>query len=140
MRYNLGEMIRQVRALEAKHKADEEAFEAKAQPIKEYTKELRTEILQHLNAEGAKSMNTPFGTVYWKPKITYRVQDKSEFMAHVIGMEQWELVTWGAAGTTAEAFTEEHGEPPPGTIRNAVNILYVTAPVKPAVRVVKAAE
>ena len=59
-------------------------------------------------------------------------------MRHVIGTEQWELVTWGTAAVAAEAFTNEHGESPPGTIRNAVNILYVTAPAKPALRVVKA--
>lgn len=138
MRFTLGEMIRQVRAIEAKKKAAEEAFEEKIKPLKDYATELRTEILQHLNAEGAKSMNTQFGTAYWKPKITYRVQDKEEFMRHVIGMEEWELVTWGTAAVAAEAFTNEHGEPPPGTLRNAVNILYVTAPTKPALRVSKA--
>ena len=58
MRFALGEMIRQVRALEAKKKAAEDAFAEKLKPLKDYADDLRTEILQHLNAEGAKSMNT----------------------------------------------------------------------------------
>jgi hypothetical protein len=32
--------------------------------------------------------------------------------------------------TNCEAFTEEHKMPPPGLVRNAVNILYITPPVK----------
>ena len=140
MTFNLGEAIRAVREIEAKRKAAEDAFEAKIKPYKVFAEKMRTEILMYLNQTGQKSANTEFGTAYWKPKITYRVQDKEEFQRHVIGMEQWELVTWGAAATVAEVFTNEHGEPPPGCVRNAVNILYVTAPEKPALRVAKAAE
>jgi hypothetical protein len=136
--FNLARAIYEVRQVELKVKTAEAALEEKLKDLKDYAAGKRTEILQHLNATGQKSANTPYGTAYWKPKITYRVQDKSEFMAHVVGMEAWELVTWGAAGTAAEAFTEEHGEPPPGTVRNSVNILYVTAPSKPALKVAKA--
>ena len=135
--FNLAQAINEVRQIETKIKAAEEVFEQKLKDYKDYAAQRRAQILEHLNATGQKSASTPYGTAYWKPKITYRVEDRSEFMAHVIGTEQWELVSWGAAGTAAEAFTEEHGAVPPGTIRNAVNVLYVTAPSKAALKVVK---
>ena len=119
-------------------KADEAELAAKHKPLKDWTVAARTEILQFLNETKQKSANTEFGTAYWKPKVTWRVEDKEEFQRHVIGMEAWELVTWGAAGTTAEAFTKEHGEPPPGVVRNSVNLLYINAPAKPKTTVKKA--
>ena len=136
--FNLGERIKQVRAIEAKFKAMEDELDAKLKPYEDFTEAARAEILQFLNQTNQKSANTEFGTAYWKPKITYRVADKDEFRRHVIGMEQWELLTWATALTAAEAFTTEHGEPPPGTVRNSVNLLYITAPAKPRTKVAKA--
>lgn len=138
MTFDLGTRIKQVRALEAKIKAEEAALEAKLKDAKDWAVAARVEILEFLNATKQKSANTEFGTAYWKPKVTYRVEDKDEFRRHVIGMEQWELVTWGAAGNAAEVFTNEHGEPPPGCVRNSVNILYINPPVKPRAKVAKA--
>lgn len=140
MDFDLAERIKQVRTVEDKMEAMEKAFKETLKPFKDFAEAGRTEILEFLNATGQKSANTPNGTAYWKTKVTYRVADRSEFQAHVISVEAWELVTWGAAGTAAEAFTEEHGEPPPGCIRNAVNILYITAPAKPRTKVAKASE
>ena len=114
--FNLGERIKQVRAVEAKIKAMEDELDAKLKPYEDFTEAARAEILQFLNQTNQKSANTEYGTAYWKPKITYRVADKDEFKRHVIGMEQWELLTWATALTAAEAFTNEHGEPPPGTV------------------------
>jgi hypothetical protein len=139
MDFDLGLRIKQVRAAEAKMKAEEAELEAKHKPLKDWAVQARAEILEFLNATNQKSANTEWGTTYWKPKITYRVMDKDEFRRHVIGMEAWELVTWGAAGNAAEAFTEEHGTPPPGCERNAVRILYINPPVKPRTKVAKAA-
>ena len=140
MTFDLGTRIKQVRAAEAKLKAEEAALEAKQKPLKDWAAAARVEILQFLNDTKQKSANTEYGTAYWKPKVTYRVEDKDEFRRHVIGMEEWELVTWGAAGNAAEAFTNEHGEPPPGCVRNSVNLLYITAPAKPRTKVTKASE
>jgi hypothetical protein len=140
MTFDLGTRIKQVRAAEAKMKAEEAELEAKQKPLKDWAATARAEILEFLNATNQKSANTEWGTTYWKPKVTYRVVDKDEFRRHVIGVEAWELVTWGAAGNAAEAFTEEHGTPPPGCERNSVRILYINPPVKPRTRVTKASE
>jgi hypothetical protein len=136
--FNLAERIKQVRAVEAKIKAMMNELDEKLKPFEDFAEEGRAEILQFLNDTNQKSANTEFGTAYWKPKVTYRVADKDEFRRHVIGMEQWELVVWGAALNAAEAFTNEHGEPPPGCVRNSVNLLYINAPAKPRTKVANA--
>jgi hypothetical protein len=140
MTFNLGERIKQVRAIEAKIKLLEAELAEKLKPFRDFAFTGRAEILEFLNTTNQKSANTEWGTTYWKPKVTYRVEDKDEFRRHVIGTEQWELLTWATAGNAAEAFTEEHGEPPPGTVRNSVRILYINPPVKPRSRVTKASE
>jgi hypothetical protein len=132
--FNLAEAIMQVRAMEAKIEKMEDEFEAKMKPFEDFVAQQRTAIHAHLNATGQKSTQTPYGGAYWKPKITWRVEDKDAFRRHVIGSEQWELITWAAAGVACEMFTEEHKEPPPGLDRTAVNILYITAPVAPRKR------
>lgn len=138
MTFDLGLRIKQVLAAEAKMKAEEAELAAKHKPLKDACVAARTEILQFLNETNQKSANTAFGTTYWKPKITYRVEDKDEFRRHVIGMEAWELIAWGAAGVACEEFTNEHSAPPPGLVRNAVNILYINQPAKPRTTVKKA--
>lgn len=130
MSFNLARAIFEVRTGEAKCETEEKALETKLAPLKDYLKAKRVEILEHLNATGQKSAQTEYGGTYWKPKVTYRVSDKDEFRRHVIGMEQWELLSWAAAPSACEEFTNEHAEPPPGLVRNSVDILYVTAPTK----------
>lgn len=128
---NVADIIRKVRAIEAKMDAKEAAFKEEMKPYKQYVEGKKIELLQHLLTSGQKNARTDYGTVYWKDTTTYRVEDKDEFKRHVIGMEQWELVTWGAAGNTAEAFTKEHGVPPPGCVRNSVRKVHILAPTKP---------
>lgn len=129
--FNLGQAIMEVRAIEQKLEAMEDAFKEKIKPLKDYAQQKRDEILTHLLTTGQKSANTPYGGAYWKEQIRYSVADKDEFRRHVIGTESWQLLTWAAASVAAEEFTKEHGEPPPGTKRSAVVLPYVTAPVKP---------
>lgn len=137
MAFNVAERIKQVRAVEAKIKAMEDEFDERVKPFEEFTNKARTEILQFLNETKQKSTNTEFGTAYWKPKITYRVEDKDAFRRHVLGAEAYELITWAAAPVACEEFMGEHQQPPPGLMRNSVNILYVTAPAKPRKRTPK---
>lgn len=131
MTFNLGETIRQIRAIEAKMEAMEAAFKEKMEPFKEFAQQKRNEVLQHLRATGQKSANTEYGGAHWKEQIRYSVADKDEFRRHVIGTESWQLLTWAAASVAAEEFTTEHGEPPPGTKRSAVVLPYITPPTKP---------
>lgn len=134
MVFNLGEHVRMVRAVEAKIKQMEDEFDAKMKPLEDFAEQRRTEILQFLNKSRQKSANTEFGTAYWKPRITYRIEDKDAFRRHVIGAEAWELTTWASAPVACEAFTDENKQPPPGLVRNAENVLYITAPAKPRKR------
>ena len=63
----------------------------------------RAEILSFLNQTNQKSANTEFGGCHWKPKITYRVEDKDAFKRHVIGAEAWELTSLAAAPVNCES-------------------------------------
>lgn len=129
--FDLGERIKQVRAIEDLIEQKENELATALEKHHKFVDNARAEILQFLNQTNQKSANTEFGGCHWKPKITYRVEDKDTFRRHVIGSEAWELITWAAGITNCEAFTEEHKMPPPGLVRNAVNILYITPPVKP---------
>jgi hypothetical protein len=129
--FNVAERIAQVLAAKKKLEEMEDAFEQKVKPLEEWIEKARNELLEYLNETGQKSAATVNGTAYWKPKVTYKVTDKDEFRRHVIGTEAWELLTWAAAPTNCEAFTEANSAPPPGTERSAINILYVNQPPKP---------
>jgi hypothetical protein len=129
--FDLGERIKQVREMEAFLEKQQEELDAKYERHHKFVETGRAEILAFLNQTNQKSANTEFGGCHWKPKITYRVEDKDAFRRHVIGAEAWELITWAAGAVNCEAFTAEHKMPPPGLVRNAVNILYITPPTKP---------
>jgi hypothetical protein len=129
--FDLGERIKQVRAMEDFIDKQQQELDTKLEQHHKFVEIGRAEILAFLNQTNQKSANTEFGGAYWKPKITYRVEDKDAFRRHVIGAEAWELITWASAPVNCEVFTEEHKMPPPGLARNAVNILYITPPTKP---------
>jgi hypothetical protein len=129
--FDLGERIKQVREVEKIIEDKQEELDTSLAKHHEFVKLGRAEILEFLNKTNQKSSNTEYGGCHWKPKITYRVEDKDAFRRHVIGAEAWELITWASAPVNCEAFTEEHKMTPPGLVRNAVNILYITPPTKP---------
>jgi hypothetical protein len=129
--FDLGERIKQVRMVEDMIEKKQEELDALLEQHHKFVEVGRAEILAFLNQTNQKSANTEFGGAHWKPKITYRVEDKDAFRRHVIGAEAWELITWASAPVNCEAFTDEHKMPPPGLVRNAVNILYITPPTKP---------
>ena len=131
MAFDLGERIKQVRAIEDYIDKQQAELDAKLEQHHKFVEAGRAEILAFLNQTNQKSANTEYGGCYWKPKITWRVEDKEAFSRHVIGAQAWELITWAAQPTNCNAFIAEHKLPPPGLVRNAVNILYITPPVKP---------
>lgn len=131
MGFDLGERIKQVRMVEDMIDKKQEELDTMLEQHHKFVETGRAEILAFLNQTNQKSANTEFGGCHWKPKITYRVEDKDAFRRHVVGAEAWELITFAAAPVNCEAFTEEHKLPPPGLVRNAVNILYITPPTKP---------
>lgn len=131
MAFDLGERIKQVRAIEAEIDRRQAELDQQLEQHHKFVEVGRAEILAFLNQTNQKSANTEYGGCHWKPKTTWRVEDKDAFRRHVIGAEAWELITWAAAPTSCVAFTDEHKMPPPGVLPNTVNILYITAPVKP---------
>src|SRR4029077_2852240 len=131
MAFDLGERIKQVRAIEDYIDKKQAELDLELDGHHKFVEAGRTEILQFLNQTNQKSANTEFGGCHWKPKVTWRVEDKDAFSRHVIGAQAWELITWAAMPTNCNAFIEEHKMPPPGLVRNSVNILYITPPVKP---------
>ena len=131
MTFDLAERIKQVRMMEDLIEKRQEALDTELEQHYKFVEMGRAEILAFLNQTNQKSANTQWGGCHWKPKITYRVEDKDTFRRHVIGSNAWELITWASAPVNCEAFTEEHKMPPPGLVRNAVNILYITPPAKP---------
>ena len=131
MKFDLGERIKQVRAMEEHIDKKQSELDASLEQHHKFVETGRAEILAFLNQTNQKSANTEFGGCHWKPKITYRVEDKETFRRHVIGAEAWELLTWAGAPNACNEFVEEHKMPPPGLVRNVVNVLYITAPVKP---------
>ena len=136
MTFNLAERILQIRQIEAKVKEMEDAFEEKVKPYEDFAEAARQQVLEYLNATGQKSAATANGTAYWKAKNTYRVEDKDAFRRHVLGTEQYELITWAAAPLACEDFFQVNNEvTPPGLVRNSIRILYVNAPAKPRKRV-----
>lgn len=138
--FNLGERIKQIRAIEAKIEKETTEFDLRMKPYEDFATAARAEVLQFLLKSRQKSTNTEFGGAYWKPKITYSVEDKVAFQRHIIGTEQWDLTTWAATPSISEAFTQEHeGVPPPGLKRSEVINVYITPPVKPRVKKAPAA-
>jgi hypothetical protein len=131
MTFDLGERIKQVRMMEKYIDDRQEALDTELEQHHKFVEMGRTEILAFLNQTNQKSANTEWGGCHWKPKVTWRVEDKEAFSQHVIKAEAWQLITWAAQPTNCETFTAEHKMTPPGLVRNAVNILYITAPVKP---------
>jgi hypothetical protein len=129
--FDLGERIKQVRMIESEIDRRQAELDQQLEQHHKFVEVGRAEILAFLNQTNQKSANTEYGGCHWKPKVTWRVEDKEAFSRHVIGSQAWELITWAAQPTNCNAFIEEHKLPPPGLVRNAVNILYITAPVKP---------
>lgn len=132
---DIGERIRQLRAIEAKMKQMEEEFEKKMKPFDAFVENTRAFLMQYLNQTNQRSAQTDHGGIYKKAKVTYRVTDKDSWRRHIIGTEMWELLSWAAAPSACEQFTTEHnGTPPPGLTRDSRLILHVTAPIKPRKR------
>lgn len=131
MSFDLGERIKQVREVEDIIDKKQAELDAMLELHHTFVEKGRAEILAFLNQTNQKSANTEYGGCHWKPKTTWRVEDKDVFRRHVIGAEAWELITWAAMPSNCEAFTEEHKQPPPGIKPNTVNILYITPPTKP---------
>lgn len=136
---NVADVIRKLRKLEGKIKEMEAKHEEELAPYKEMSEAGRAVLLKYLNDTGQRSAATAEGGCHKKTKVTYRVQDREAFKKHVIGGQAWEMIVWRANDAICEDYVQAHKDSPPGTVRNAIDILTVTAPTKPKLRKMKPA-
>lgn len=136
---NIAEIIGRLRRLEKKIKDIEAKHEEELEPYKEMSEAGRAVLLKYLNDTGQRSAATPEGGCNKRTKVTYQVRDREEFKGHVIGTKSWEMIVWRANDAVCEDYVQAHKEQPPGTYRNAIDILTITAPTKPKLRRTKPA-
>jgi hypothetical protein len=136
---NIAEVIRKLRKLEKKMKEMEAKYEAEIEPYKEMSEAGRAVLLKYLNDTGQRSAATAEGGCNKRTKVTYQVRDREEFKKHVIDTKSWEMIVWRANDAVCEDYVQAHKENPPGSYRNAVDILTITAPPKPKLRKMKPA-
>jgi hypothetical protein len=136
---NIAEIIKKLRRAEKKMKEMEAEYEAAIEPYKEMSEAGRAVLLKYLNDTGQRSAATVEGGCNKRTKVTYQVRDREDFKKHVIGSQSWEMIVWRANDAVCEDYVQAHKETPPGTYRNAIDILTITAPVKPKLRKMKPA-
>lgn len=94
-------------------KKDDDHKDAMA-PFREALEKLNALLLSHLDAVGVDSAKASAGTVYKTVKKSASLEDADQFMRHVIGTENWDLLERKASQKAVEAFLEENGVLPPG--------------------------
>ncbi len=130
----LVDLVKAFRSLQAKRKAEEEAFEKMiTEKYKLTENKLSAFMLAYLEKVGASSINTPEGTVTRTEMSSASLSDAEAFRRHVIDTESWDLLDWKANLTATKDFIKEHaGEPPPGVAISTKFRLGCTAPRKKA--------
>jgi hypothetical protein len=136
---NIAVIIKKLRNVEKKMKEMEADYEEKLEPYKEMAEAGRAVLLKYLNDTGQRSAATVEGGCNKRTKVTYQVRDREEFKGHVIDSKSWEMIVWRANDAVCEDYVQAHKEVPPGTYRNAIDILTITAPSKPKLRKMKPA-
>lgn len=114
------ELVAEYVMLRNQKKAASARYEAwERENITDRMKDLEIKLLDILNTLGANSLAGPPGTgeVHKIVTTSVTVADKSAFMRHVIGSEDWDLTDWRASKTAINDMVEK-GEPlPPGINR-----------------------
>jgi hypothetical protein len=100
-----------------------EVDEHKAYIAEHYDQRMRaieSTLLNLFQALGVDNLSAHgIGTAYKKTSVSVTTADASEFRRHVIGSEEWDLVSW-IPSKTAVNERVERGEPiPPGVNRSA---------------------
>lgn len=137
--FNVADVIRKLRKLEGKIKEMEAKHEEELKPYKDMSEAGRAALLVYLNKTGQRSAVTVEGGCNKRTKITYQVRDRELFKKHVIEGQAWEMIVWRANDAVCEDYVQAHKDSPPGTFRNAIDILTITAPTKPKLRKMKPA-
>lgn len=131
---SIGDIIGRVRKIDAKIAEMEAKFEEELKPLKDMSEAGRAFLLKYLNETGQKGASTTEGGCHKTTKVTYQVRDREKFKAHVISTQSWEMIVWRANDAICEDYVTANKTLPPGSYRNALEILTVTAPPKPRLR------
>lgn len=131
---NVAEIIRKVRKVDAQIAEKIAKFEEEIKPLKEMSEAGRAVLLKHLNDTGQRGASTTEGGCHKEVRVTFQVRDREAFKEHVITSELWEMIVWRANDAVCEDYVSARKEAPPGTYRNAIELLKVTAPPKPRLR------
>lgn len=91
-----------------------ERHTAELKPLNDLKNRLSSWLISHLEADGAKSVRTDYGTVYSTTKWSASLSDPKAFMDYVIENNRFELLDRKANVTAVRTYTEENGGEPPG--------------------------
>lgn len=93
---------------------DEEHKELLKQP-KADMEALKGRLLSFLKTSGLQNGKTPAGSFYKTTRSSCTITDQQEFMRHVIGSEDWDLLDKKANATAVREWAEHNeGKLPPG--------------------------
>lgn len=107
--------------LEAAHK------EAVAK-YNEVLKTIEVSLLAKMNEVGTDSFKGASGTAFKSERSTAVVEDREAFLNFVRDNGAWDLLEARAGKTAVDAYTEEHGEYPPGVNMNRAITINVRRP------------
>lgn len=120
--------IKQYVQLRDKIKELDDLHKAKMKPYREALDSLNSVLLDKLNGAGGDSIKTKSGTAYKSVKRTASLEDADIFMDFVISNGAFELMDRKVNVTAAEAYTEEHGQLPPGVKMTSTATVNVRRP------------
>ena len=118
-------LVAQYVKLRDKIKESDDAYKAKMAPAKDYLEKLNGVLLQQLQAAGAESVKTPYGTAYKTTKRSATVADSGEFRGFVIENRAWDMADWKANAPAVEAYLQENQQLPPGVNLTSVVVTGV---------------
>lgn len=102
-------------ALRDRLDAEKKAFSDRMKTPNETLVKLGGKMLEILNANGADSIKSGYGTVYKTTKKSATVSDMDQFRDYVINTGSYELTDMRANAGGIQEFIEEHqGQLPPG--------------------------
>ena len=133
--FDLKEKIRKARAVNAMIEEMEKKHEEELEPLEKVKAALYGQIKDHMIAGNMQSTKTEMGQAVIARKKSYRVEDQSQFMHHIIGAEDWESIVWAVKRSAAEAFeVANNGAMIPGVAKTEMLELRLLAPEKKRVR------
>lgn len=93
-------------------------FEARTKGVTDAMEQLEGYMAQTLQALGANSVATPAGTCYTSQHVSYKVEDWTAVLQHIIDNEAWDMLERRVSKESVEHYAETRGNLPPGLSRS----------------------